>query len=394
MRGGGATVVATLAATLGVSACFLGYNSSWGETKRGQQRLAEAGAAANIASDEPAPPAAAKRVWRVRFRPDGQYLAQTIDAPKQLAALLDDANRVLAPALALRLELDRIEPWSTDTDDNLTAALARLRTEDQGEQVDLVIGLVGALPHQTESLHEVGMAPMLGKHLVVRAASRAGERDAIDRAFDQLSDEDRTRLLARRKSHRALAVLLHEIGHCLGALHENDRASLMSPAYDRNMSGFGEGAIALMRIALDGVDRVSVARAQRALLEGATSSPWPDAERDAQVARLGALAGVTPVAPPSATIPATPEPPPPPDALRGADRETFTRAQGLFQAGAVRPAYEAARPLFSAYPKVVAIQDFRCQLAVLRWLDRGELLAECAPFKRLSGAADGGAPPR
>ena len=62
----------------------------------------------------------------------------------------------------------------------------------------------------------------------------------------------------------------------------------------------------------------------------------------------------------------------------------------FLKGGAVQSAYETARPLFGRYPGVYAVQDLRCQLATVRWLERSALLAECAPLIRLSGSSAAG----
>jgi hypothetical protein len=380
-----------VAGALGVSACFIGYDSRWGEAKRAQQRVAaQSGPAAiSAGADEGSAPDAGMRTWRVRLRPNAQFLAQTVDAPKQIADLLDDSNRVLEPTLKLHLETDRLQPWSRDSEDDLAAALEALRADDPGQGADLVVGLIGALPRQTDSFHEVGMAAMLGKHLVVRAAARVDEHDAIDRSFYELSDDERVRMVRTRKRHRALAVFLHEVGHCLGAVHERDVRSLMNPAYNPKMSGYGGGAVALMRVALEGDGRAA-AREQLALLRGAVGSDWVEAEREAEVGRLQSFLDAVPDAAASAPSVAAPGPRVPSE-LTPDDAARFVQAQQAFQAGGSRAAYELGKPLFAAYPRVLAVQDLRCQLATIRWLPREELVAECAPFNRLSGGADAGA---
>jgi hypothetical protein len=391
-------VGAALLAVLGPCACFLGYDSRWGETKRAQQRVAAQSGPATIAASSPTSQAgvasdAHPRTWRVRLRPNARYLAQTVDAPKQAADLIEDANRVLEPTLALHLESERVQPWARDEEDTLSAALQALRRDDAGEDVDLVVGMIGGLPRQSDSFHELGMATMPGKHLVVRAAARADEHDAIDQAFNELSDDDRARLARLRKRHRALAVFLHEVGHCLGALHERDVGSLMNPGYDTKMSGFGAGTIALMRIGLDVTDRAEVARQRLALLQGSSSgapaTDWPPAERDDEVRRLqGILDSIlgsisdAGVAQPDA-VAAKPAVPP---ELSPGDADRFVQARQALARGQKLTAYRLGKPLFEAYPDTYDVQDLRCQIAAIRWLPREELLRECAPFKRLGAA--------
>jgi len=384
-------LVVALGVSVAVPACFLGYDSRWGEAKRAQQRLAaQSDPAAISASAEPdAPPANARRTWRVRVRTDAMYLAQNMDAPRQIASLLDDASRILGPSIGLELGLDRVQPWTNDADDRLEDSLAALQHDDVGDGVDLVVGMIGSLPRQTDSLHNEGLATLLGKYVVVRGASRAGEHDAIDLAFSELSEDDRARLSKERKHHRALAVLLHEVGHCLGAIHETEAGSLMKPAYDPKMAGFGGGAIALMRAAMDSKDRAAVAGAQLALLENTPNAAWVQSERDAEIARLRVIVASTSApqlpattgAPAMSAAPASPDAPP---ELAPDDRDRFLRAQELFRGGAVAPAYDAAKPLFARYAKVYAVQDLRCQLATVRWLPHEQMLAECAPVGRLT----------
>jgi hypothetical protein len=255
--------------------------------------------------------------------------------------------------------------------------------------VDLVVGMIGSLPRQTDSLHLLGIATLPGKYVVVRAATHADEHEAIDKGFYELTEDERLRLIRARKQHRSLAVLLHEVGHALGALHESDPRSLMRPVYDPKAAGFGAGAVALMRITLDETDASKAASEQLELLRGAKGVEWVQADRDQRIAALEAFVakstpprGVAPAPPAAATVSL-------PRALRAEDGPRFTEAWQKLQAGDARAAHEVAQPLYAKYPDVYEVQDLRCQLAMLRWLDRDEVTAECASLKRL-GTADGG----
>jgi hypothetical protein len=373
------------------AACFLGYDSSWGQAKAAQKRLAAQATPSAIAvTDDDSRRAHRRRSYRIRLRPDSQYLAQTVDPERQMGELVEDADRVLEASLGLHLEVETTKPWSLDGDEHLEAALKALSRDDPGDDVDVVVGLIGALPRQTESLHELGYAEVLGKHLVVRAASRLGEHDAVDRALTELSDDERDRVVRARRRHRAEAVFLHELGHVLGALHEADVTSVMHPAYDEKMNAFGDGAVILMRLALDETDRPAVVRAQLDYVRNAKTTAWAPAERELAVTRLEAMNGPAPA--PAAgqdlSAPAALDGPP---ELPPGDRDRLARAVQLFQAGAVPAAYALARPLFTTYPNALAVQDLRCQLATVRWLDKDALLAECASSIRLgdAGAVDG-----
>jgi hypothetical protein len=380
-----------LAWTLTLSSCFIGYDSRWGQAKAAQQRLAAQSTPGAIqAAPDDSHSTHAARTYRIRFRPNAHYLAQTVDAERQLSELVESADRVLAAAIGLHLQVDKTQPWSFDADERLEPAIAALARDDAARDVDVVVGLIGALPRPTESLHEVGYAEILGKHIVLRAASRLGEHDAFDRALTDLSDDERDRVIVGRRRHRAEAVLLHEIGHVLGALHETDPTSLMHPAYDPKMASYGEDAVVLMRLALTEGDRDAVVRAQRDYVRNAKTTSWAPGAREEALAWLEAQTGAA-----AARTAADAEAPSGelgvgvPAELRGDDRPRFTRAVQMLRGGAVAAAYDTAKPLFAAYPSSRAVQDLRCQLATVRYLDKSSLAAECAGSVALLDAGAG-----
>ncbi len=382
----------TVVVALCESACVAGYDSRYFEAQRTQKQLASDVTPTGIsASSSPAGPPRAVRTLRMRIHADAQYLSQIVNVPKQLADLVEDANRVLEPALATHIEIERIESWTSQADERADEALRALIADDSGDGVDLVAGMVGALPIETDSLHLLGMASVLGKHLVVRAPGLLGEHAAIDEALSKLSEDERANIERSRKRHRALAVFLHEIGHCLGALHESDSASVMNTSYRTSETGFDAGSIALMRAALDAPDRAHAAAAQMAILEGPTADMWASDDRSSAIAILRAEAD-TPRATASATAtaPATGGMPGVPWELTEDARARFSSALDSLHAGAVAVAYQTAKPLFVSYPNVLGVQDLRCQLATIRWLSRAELEVECAPLKRLSPIPDAG----
>jgi hypothetical protein len=380
--------MAALACALALTACFAGYDSRWGQAKAAQQRAAAHATPAPIGpvdEDEAAP--ALKRTFRVRMRPNAHYLAQTIDAEHRMRELVEDANRVLEASLAVELELDEGNPWLLDADESLDAALSQLRRDDTGSGVDVVVGLIGALPRQTDALHELGYADVLGSHVVVRSAGRLGEQDAVDRALSELSAEERDRVVRARKRHRATATFLHEIGHVFGALHESSTESLMHPTYDVKMNRYGPDAVLLMRLALDEKNRASVVRAQLDFVRAAKQAAWAPGERDAAIARLEAMTAPSTHAPEPVAAQA-PSPVPPPN-LEATDGDLYLRAAEALRHGGVAAAYAMAKPLFVKYPASRAVQELRCELATLRWLSKEALLAECALSARLSDAGAG-----
>jgi hypothetical protein len=380
----------------------VGYDSRWGQAKTAQQHLAAAATPSAIAASSDRPGAAADHTFRIRFRPNPHYLVQTVNAEEQIRQLVADADGVLRPAMGLHLEIDKIEPWSMNADDKLEPALAALVHEDPGQDVDVVVGLVGALPAPTDDLHLAGYAEVLGKRLVVRAASRLGEHDMVDRALVELSDDEREKLVRARRRHRAEAVLLHELGHILGALHESQVASLMHPSYDPKAGGYGDDAVALMRIGLREDGRAAIARGQLDYIRKTPAGSWSASDREQAEKYLEALAATPPAgvlrvaaataasAAPSASAGTSPGAFPTPSELIGPDRERFDQASRALASGSVDQAYSLAQPLFATYPRSRGVQDVRCQLATVRWLGADELKAECAAYLALTASMDGG----
>ena len=391
-----------LALTPSVASCF--YDSTWGEAKRAQKRIAAQATPATLrrspASDDGASEGrslAPAKAFRMRVRATPQYAAQTVDWQKQTRELVDDANQILAPSVGVRLDVESMVAWSPPAgakESDLDATLVALRAADAGGDVDWVAAMVGGIPKQTAAFHELGIAEVLGKHLVVRAALDANEHDVIEKGFDELSDDGRAKLRKDRKRHRALAIFLHEIGHTLGALHEIGEASVMFPAYRTTMAGFSPDASALMRIAVahrrdEGV--TSLAKERLAYLESASSSPWDPALRDAEKERMRALSSPPPSTPPT-TAPSASAANDAHEteaiaALSLPDRDVYQRAQEAFRANHVDVAWSTARPLFTTYPDVYAVQDFRCQLAAVRHLEVAKLKEECARMAALSAGA-------
>jgi len=161
------------------------------------------------------------------------------------------------------------------------------------------------------------------------------------------------------------------------------------------MTGFGARSIALICAAGWTADRSAVASAQLALLE-ASQRDWVPSERDAEMVRLRASSAPRSAAPVVTAAPVastakrrargrTAE-------LRGDARARFLRAQELLPGNAVAAAYQAAKPLFTEYPRATRYRVSGASSQTLRWLPRQQLLAEWRTLRRL--APDGGADAR
>ena len=75
--------------------------------------------------------------------------------------------------------------------------------------VDFVLGLVGSLPRVEFSFHQLGMAGLLGKHLVVRAMNDDAEFKYIQHQLDELDELAlRNAGMHERKSMSSFPALL------------------------------------------------------------------------------------------------------------------------------------------------------------------------------------------
>jgi Matrixin len=374
------------------------YDSQWGQQKAAQQRNAAIAAPAALRNagsggdGEPAPVSrnASARVQQLRVRAlvTRTFTAQVIDAPRHLRELLEDVNRVTERDLAVHFELVETRAWELASDEDIDKVFEALRAADLGDGVDFVAGFVGALPRATRSFHDVGRGSLVGKHVVVRAPSSAERHDSIEKAFDELSQDQRHDLEKRLRRHRAAAVFLHEIGHTLGSVHETSPQSIMFPTYDSKMSAFGASANDVMRATLGkrGAAESVIAREVVAALERAPEGVFVAAERQQLVHQLESrIAAAAPrpvakaeVAPAEVAVPETPE-------LAGADRERFAEAYRAAARGDVVVAWHVGKPLFAAHPKSMSVQDLRCQVAS-RSMPFAAARRECDLLMKLSTA--------
>jgi hypothetical protein len=376
--------------------CFIGYDSRWGQQKQAQQHFA---AAETPKALEAAPRAdnrpRAVRKMRLRLRATPAYVAQVVDWQRRFEETLATTNGVLEPTVGVRLEVASSEPWNpAHGEDSIAQLLEALRQADPGDDVDWVVGLAGAVPRFEESFHELGIGQVPGKHLVVRSINHAAEYQAFEQGLNELSADDRAKLRQARLSHKASTVLLHELGHTLGALHEQDATSIMGPRYSKNVTHFDPATLDVMRLVLehrapngmlDEAGRRAVAeRLQR------EPAPWIASEREQELERLlgprahpsstpaaaskttsGAPSGPTPQGSTNTTAPA-------PVGLSATEERAFTEARRKLEAGDARGALTLAQPLFSTHPSDPGVQTLRCDIAMRRGGSWGEIRQECA----------------
>lgn len=374
-----ALVVAFVSLTM--PACFGGYDSRWGQTKAAQQRSAQATApsslrAASSQTDDPAAPApraASARVQKLRMVAyvTRTFTAQVVDTPRHMREMLEDANKVTERDLGIHIELVETRMWQPTNEDDIDRSFDELRSSESGQGVDWVAGFVGALPRATQQFHDAGRGSMKGKHLLLRAPDSARRHDGIEKAFDELSEEQRRVLEKKLRRHRAAALFLHEIGHTLGADHAKTEDSIMFPAYNKNMAAFDGPTVDMMR---------------------ATLTAGPDAREPKRVAAGGAAraapsAAAAPTTPAAPATPATPEVPETPE-LTGAARDRYADAYRASQRGDVVGAWNLLKPLFDTQAKSMAVQDLRCRVATSS-MEFSIARKQCEPLMKLSTAVPG-----
>lgn len=239
------------------SGCFLFYDSRWGQEEESQKRVAAKRMPSQLRSEaEITTPGEATRApatrLKIRACATPHYEGALVDGKAQFEQAISDANPTLAHDLSMRLELSGYRVWSNAVaDDDLAYLIEQIRQEDAATDIDWVVVLASPRQMVATSADQLGVGLMLGRHLAIRAMSDAAEFDWIEKRFNELSEEEKRRLYAARKRHKAAAVLLREIGHTLGMPHELDSRSMMSATYSSDAKAFGAHAARLGQRALE-----------------------------------------------------------------------------------------------------------------------------------------------
>ncbi|MCE9577741.1 MAG: tetratricopeptide repeat protein [Deltaproteobacteria bacterium] len=235
------------------------------------------------------------RVAKVRVLADADFRGQNVRWQKRVTDELDYASQVLAPMLGVRLEVVEFAAWDYHAPGaSLTETLAALTTRDTGDDVAFVIAFTGALQLVSSDQHELGMAELLGRHIVIRGFADLEERKAFARAFPDLPQKDQEEVLEARRRHKQTTLILHELGHTLGAIHETDATSILHAMYTPKATAISPRNRELMEIAL--ADRLKVAElrdplaTRRALLTALEVDwgGWVPSDREDELALLRA----------------------------------------------------------------------------------------------------------
>lgn len=296
------------------------------------------------------------RVAKVRVWADAEYRSQNLRWKQGFGDELDYANQLLQPMLGLRLEAEFREWDRRAPGASLRDTLAALAEHDPGDDVAWVFGLTSALPLVTATMDELGVAEVLGGHVVLRGYNDLEERKAFARAFPDLDQRERDEVHDIRRRHKQTVVLVHEIAHTLGAMHETDEAWIMHGAYRSQQAAISDRNRDLMLLALEdrlkpkeARDPLGLAEAFLTALEASDWGGWVAGERDALIVQLRAELDAA-----KAGLTAMPVPP--------AAYAQYARAQQLAAAGRHDDALAELDPVLAAYPGNAAIRLLACQI--------------------------------
>lgn len=332
---------------------------AWGQPDP-QQALARSLRPAEI-GPVAAPEAEARYVLRARVWADRGHARSVFGWQVRFQEQVAAANRVLLATLGLRVEIVKMAAWEREGGQaDLRSDLAALVEHDAGEGVDLVFGLVTPLPSLSPALHDLGAAAPLGQHVVLRGLEDPEAHARLRRALDERPDEEREALYRARTRHREQLLLLHELGHVLGAIHVWPSPAVMHPRYDPQQSGFSPQNLATMGLILEGwrrgagVDAEARARAA-AHLRTHEWDGWYAEDRAALLAALDGGRAPSPAAGSQALERAGPLSPP----------DVLSRVAQLLEQGEVETAWNLLAPRLPEADDEPVIVELACEVSAL-----------------------------
>jgi hypothetical protein len=330
--------------------------------------------------------ALATRALKVRVYAADDYQHQTFDWQQRFRRLVERINADCAAWPGVRFVVSETRPWPHESSARAMEALVDdLVQLDPGDDVDVVIGLVAAIPAIPTSVDLSGMARIMSKHMVLRSLHDLSEYELLRREFETLSDGERDALLAARKTHKEQVVFLHEWAHTLGLTHVRRPAGIMNPAYASGQSGFDEVEARMIEAALErrrdqaGPWRRDSASDLLAIAREAPDGDWDPRDRQLLIAILDAAshdryaragsrpapATMTPVTTPVTTTPVTTTPAPS-EPLSAAERAACADAVKLARAGKPDDAMHRLGPVEAKHPRAPEVRLAACELMWLR----------------------------
>jgi tetratricopeptide (TPR) repeat protein len=232
------------------------------------------------------------RVLRVRIYADRDYRNVVLRWQSKARAQINRINGVVQPVFNVRFEVESLKDWdATHVGTKMPSVLDDLRALDPAKDVDLVVGFATPARGVATSIHTIGQSGLLGRHLLMRGMDDEQEAVAIDQEFRLLSPDERRKLYGDRKAHKEIVVFLHEWGHSLGLLHNEQATNIMNPRYDPRQSSFSDHAKRVINLVVDRrVARRSEPYPETADLVRLLETAPPDEGSDQERAELLAFA--------------------------------------------------------------------------------------------------------
>lgn len=199
--------------------------------------------------EAPNPYTGKPRVAKIRVYADEGYRSKHQRWQNQFGEELDYANQYLQPLLGLQLEAE-YKVWDRAGDTPLRVTLDELAKLDPGDDVAWVIGLTSSLESFSDITDDLGMSYVLGTHIVLRGYSDVKEREQFEKALPDMSAADREEVHDARRRHKQTVLLVHELGHTLGAIHETDESWIMYPKYSTKQATVSDRNRELMMLAI------------------------------------------------------------------------------------------------------------------------------------------------
>jgi len=302
----------------------------------------------------------AVRTAKMRVWADDEYRAQNLRWQRGFDEELDYANQVLIPLVGVKVEPE-YRDWShhETPGGTLETELAVLAEHDPGEDVVWVVALTSSLSLVAGNFEQLGVAGLGDRHLVVRGHADLEERKAFERAFPDLPAEERAQVLEARRRHKTTAVLLHEMAHSLGALHETEADWLMNPIYSHRAASISDRNRDLMLISIEERlkpekerDARTTARRLLAALDPEWGG-WPSEDRARWMDSLRERVGT------QGSVGVTGEVPAP-------IRDAFHHAEQLLESGDHAGAHATLEPLLAAYPAHTQLRMLDCRIELAR----------------------------
>lgn len=177
-------------------------------------------------------------IAKIRVWADDAYRAQNLHWQQTLQDQLDAVNEVLAATFGVRLVAD-YRTWQRHAPGaSLAESLDALAQVDAGDDVLSVVGMTSSISLVSATFEQLGLASVGGRHMIMRGYADVEERKMFETAFTELRAGERDLLYQSRRRHKTTAILLHELGHNLGAEHVSDEDTLMHETYSARSSAF------------------------------------------------------------------------------------------------------------------------------------------------------------